>query len=120
MIHNNLKNLNKMKTLIFTTILTAALFLTSINSKADGIDSSSANAKITASSISTIRDFAFRLDLSQILQAAETVDLSDLLSLGSKSITPSSNTKVPFAFVLDTNQINTEAQQVDLSELENN
>ena len=106
-----------MKTTILATILALSFMFLTTNSKADGVDTASAKANPSITTLNTICDFAFRLDPSQILKAAETVDLSDLSNSNKKESLRNNGDTASFAFKLDVKQIIDEAQQVDLSEL---
>jgi hypothetical protein len=104
-----------MKTLILTTILAFSFLFTTMNSSAEGTDTASILSGPTK--MNKICDFAFRIDLSQIIRDAETADLTELN--GSNEKAPSTrNEALPFAFKLDTNLVNEEAQQLDFSELD--
>lgn len=87
-----------------------------ITTKAGGIDSSTPNLKAGETTLVKISDFAFKLDLMQIIKDIDSIDLSDLAaSIYQK---PSiKNEPLPFAFALDIEQIKNEAENVDISEL---
>jgi hypothetical protein len=104
-----------MKTLILTTILAFSFLFTTVNSSAEGTDTASILSGPTQ--FNKICDFAFRIDLSQIIKEAETADLTELNGSKEKA-TATQNETLPFAFKLDTNLVIEEAQQLNLSELD--
>jgi hypothetical protein len=107
-----------MKTTIFTSILAFLFLVITMNTTAEGIDSSSVTLSPVKSGINKNTNFAFRLDVVQIIKAAESIDLNELNPVKQKT-TVSKNSKTPsFAFKLDNNQIISEAMNTDASELE--
>ena len=104
-----------MKTLTITSILAMSFIFLTMNSNADGIDTTAANASPLA--FHRNYDFAFKLDPTQIKKDAETVDLSDLYNADLKVSTSKKDFQLPFAFKLDPKQIEDETQQVDQTEL---
>ncbi|NVO21140.1 MAG: hypothetical protein HXX13_15665 [Bacteroidetes bacterium] len=107
-----------MKTTIFTSILAFLFLVVTMNTTAEGIDSSSVTMNPVKSSVNKNTNFAFRLDVIQIIKASESIDLSEL-NLVKQKTKVSKNSKTPsFAFKLDPTQIITEAQNPDTGELE--
>jgi hypothetical protein len=105
-----------MKTLILISIISLSFMFFTINTKAGGIDSSTPNLKASESTLVKISDFAFRLDLKQIMKDIDSIDLSDLAASIYQKPSIKDET-LPFAFVLDAEQIKYEAENVDASEL---
>ena len=107
-----------MKTTIVTSILALSMLFFTINSIAEGVDTSSVTVNPAKANVNKSADFAFKLDANQIIKAAESVDLNDLTISKQKDTVTKSSSKLPFAFKLDSKQIKSEAQNTDIKELD--
>jgi hypothetical protein len=106
-----------MKTLVLISIISLSFMFFSLNTKAGGVDSTNPNLKVSETTLIKISDFAFRLDLKQIMKEIDSVDLSDLTASFNQKPSIKKNEALPFAFTLDAEKIKNEAEKVDVSEL---